>query len=250
MSGTGTRAALEATPPESWSGAVLPGGATTYYRLNRLFQGGTMTREAVDTLLAEENSGEALSSNDIDVIMEMLDTRFRTAAPGKIVEVQPSAPQEVVAANAAMDELGVPELSGPQKATFDSTGYLLLRQVITPEQVEALRGRCAELLELEGIGAGREVHQESGAPRLSALNHKGPEFDPCSFNLQLLSAASYALDGDVCCNNINYRDAIKGHGKICPPPHTHTHTHTHIHTYIHTYTPPPPPPPSPHMFNA
>ena len=41
---------------------------------------------AVDTLLAEENSGDALSSNDIDVIMEMLDTRFRTAAPGKIVE--------------------------------------------------------------------------------------------------------------------------------------------------------------------
>ena len=57
-----------------------------------------MTRNAVDNLLAAENSGEALTSSDIDVIMEMLDTRFRTAAPGKIVEVQASGPAELAVA--------------------------------------------------------------------------------------------------------------------------------------------------------
>ena len=64
------------------------------------------------------------------------------------------------------------------------------RQVITPDEVEALRARCAELLTFEGVDAGREVHQEAGAPRLSALNAKGPEFDACGFNTTLLSAAS------------------------------------------------------------
>ena len=100
--------------PESWSGTVLPGGATTYYRLHRLFQRGAMTRQAVDTLLAEENSNEPLSPNDVDAIMGMLDTRFGDAevwAPGLIVEVEPSPLEERAAARAAMDEMGVPELS-------------------------------------------------------------------------------------------------------------------------------------------
>ena len=216
--------------PESWSGTVLPGGATTYYRLHRLFQRGAMTRQAVDTLLAEENSNEPLSPNDVDAIMGMLDTRFGDAevwAPGLIVEVEPSPLEERAAARAAMDEMGVPELSVAEKASFDRDGCILLKQVITPEQTEAIRARCAELLAAEGIEAGREVHQEAGAPRLAALHHKGEEFDEVCFNTRLLSAAAYALDGDVCCNSyLAYRDAVKGRGQqalhsdgpCCPVP--------------------------------
>ena len=159
--------------------------------------------------------------------MAMLATRYETA-PGAVVAVNPSEPPEIAKACAAMDALGAHAdvLSADDRRQFDQQGFVYLRQVVSPDQLDALRERCATLLASEGAAAGREVHQEAGAPRLSALSHKGPEFDWCHFNPRLLGAARYALDGDVACSSLNYRDALPGRGlqalhtdgPVCPVP--------------------------------
>ena len=60
---------MAAPAPDSWSGSVLPGGASTYYRIHRLKQDSALTREALDALLTRENNGDALSARDVDAIM-------------------------------------------------------------------------------------------------------------------------------------------------------------------------------------
>ena len=227
---------MAAPAPDSWSGSVLPGGASTYYRIHRLKQDSALTREALDALLTRENNGDALSARDVDAIM----ATFTSSADGKADAVNlvggPRAPR--VAADAererarlALAELGARDdgLSAEEKASLEQRGYVMLRQVISPELVEACLQRTAELLEREGAAAGRELHQEAGAPRLSGLDRKGAEFLEVHFQPRLLAAADFVLDGDVAVGGMNYRDvagAGAGHqalpqdSAVAQAPHT------------------------------
>jgi hypothetical protein len=66
------------------------------------------------------------------------------------------------------------------------TGYTALLDVLSGEQVEAVRARLAELLAAEGERAGLEVHRERGTDRLSDLVNKRPVFEPCFTDSRVL----------------------------------------------------------------
>jgi ectoine hydroxylase-related dioxygenase (phytanoyl-CoA dioxygenase family) len=114
----------------------------------------------------------------------------------------------------ALQELGVTDdtLTPQEKETLDQDGYILLRGVLTPAQVDALRARQAQLLEEEGREAGKEVHQEAGTDRLSDLINKGDVFHIVLTQPRVLAAIAYVLSGDLKLSSLNSRNALPGQG--------------------------------------
>lgn len=60
---------------------------------------------------------------------------------------------------------------------LDEQGWLILRDVIDPAWLQALRDRTQELLRQEGAQAGGEFRQEAGSDRLANLVDKGVCFE-------------------------------------------------------------------------
>jgi ectoine hydroxylase-related dioxygenase (phytanoyl-CoA dioxygenase family) len=114
----------------------------------------------------------------------------------------------------ALRELGVSpqHLSAAQKARLDKDGFLLLPGVLSPGQLQVIRGRLAELSAAEGDQAGTEVHREEGTDRLSDLVNKDPVFEVCFTCPQVLAAIAYVL-GDFTLSSLNSRAALPGHGQ-------------------------------------
>ena len=79
-------------------------------------------------------------------------------------------------------------LSAAEKAQLTRDGYLPLPNILTPEQVYQLGARADELVAAEGEAAGLEVHQETGADRLSDLINKDPRYDVCFTHPRVLAA--------------------------------------------------------------
>ena len=87
-------------------------------------------------------------------------------------------------------------LSAAEKAQLTRDGYLPLPNILTPEQVYQLGARADELVAAEGEAAGLEVHQETGADRLSDLINKDPRYDVCFTHPRVLAAIWHVLGAD------------------------------------------------------
>jgi ectoine hydroxylase-related dioxygenase (phytanoyl-CoA dioxygenase family) len=113
----------------------------------------------------------------------------------------------------ALAELGVTgsSLDAETAERLDRDGYASLHDVLSGAQLEAIRGRLAELLAAEGDQAGLEVHQEAGTDRLADLVNKGEMFRPCFTDPRLLACMDHVL-GDFKLSSLNFRAALPGQG--------------------------------------
>ena len=96
-------------------------------------------------------------------------------------------------------------LSAAEKAQLTRDGYLPLPNILTPEQVYQLGARADELVAAEGETAGLEVHQETGADRLSDLINKDPRYDVCFTHPRVLAAIWHVLGSDFRLSSLNFR---------------------------------------------
>ena len=114
----------------------------------------------------------------------------------------------------ALAELGAndTQLTEDEKAALDRDGWVLLRGVLSPAQVEALRLRQSDLLAAEGENAGKEVHQEAGTDRLSDLINKGRVYQIVLTQPRVLAAIAHVLGGDLKLSSLNSRSALPGQG--------------------------------------
>ncbi len=116
--------------------------------------------------------------------------------------------QEALTALGVTDQL----LSQTEKDQLDRDGYLPLGRILSAEQLTAMRQRLDELVEEEGDDAGKEIHQEAGAIRLSDLINKDPIFEVCFTHPRVLGAINHVLNGDLRLSSLNYRSALPGSG--------------------------------------
>jgi ectoine hydroxylase-related dioxygenase (phytanoyl-CoA dioxygenase family) len=114
----------------------------------------------------------------------------------------------------ALHALGVRDdtLTAEEKETLDRDGYLPLRGILSPEQLEAIRANQAALIAAEGDRAGLEVHQERGTDRLSDLINKDPVYWVVITHPKLLAAIAHVLKGDLKLSSLNSRAALPGQG--------------------------------------
>ncbi len=114
----------------------------------------------------------------------------------------------------ALHELGVREdsISDSERKSLDDNGYLILRKILSRECVNSMIRRLDELTRLEGDDAGKEVHQEEGALRLSDLINKDPVFDVCFTHPRVLAGIAHVLRRDLKLSSLNYRAARPGSG--------------------------------------
>jgi ectoine hydroxylase-related dioxygenase (phytanoyl-CoA dioxygenase family) len=107
---------------------------------------------------------------------------------------------------------------------LDTYGYLNLGQLLTPEQVQQVNNRIAELMQSEGENAGSELAEskyirhpkEEGADRLADLVNKGSVFDVFYTHPRVLAGIEAVLGHEFKLSSLNYRAAKpqKGHQKL------------------------------------
>ncbi len=124
--------------------------------------------------------------------------------------------------HATLTELGVQQstLTQAEKDFLDKNGYLNLGQLLSPEQLDRIRGRIDFLLQKEGEAAGAELldsphirhPKEAGADRLADLVNKGEEFDIFYTHPRVLAAMAHVLGEDFKLSSLNYRAAKPGMG--------------------------------------
>ena len=114
----------------------------------------------------------------------------------------------------ALAALGVTDqtLSPAEKDHLDREGYLLLPNMLTPEQIAHMAQATDALIAIEGEEAGKEVHLEAGATRLADLVNKFPGSEICFTHPRLLAAINHVLRGDFKLSSLNYRAALPGYG--------------------------------------
>lgn len=103
---------------------------------------------------------------------------------------------------------------------LETNGYLNLGQLLTPEQVEVINNRLAELLQTEGENAGAELKdskyirhpKEVGADRLADLVNKGTVFDIFYTHPRVLAGIEAVLGQHYKLSSLNYRAAKPGMG--------------------------------------
>jgi ectoine hydroxylase-related dioxygenase (phytanoyl-CoA dioxygenase family) len=121
-----------------------------------------------------------------------------------------------------LQQLGVQEdtLTPQEKRFLDERGYLILGQILTPSQLEAIRTRLQALLEAEGEKAGAELWdskyirhpKEEGADRLADLVNKDPLFDIFYTHPRVLAGVAHVLGAEIKLSSLNYRAALPGYG--------------------------------------
>lgn len=114
----------------------------------------------------------------------------------------------------ALFDLGVraDTLTQAEKDQLDRDGYLPLADILSPEQMEAIRARLDALWAAEGEDAGKEVHQEAGTDRLADLVNKDPIFEVCFTHPRVLAALAHVLGNDLKLSSLNARAALPGQG--------------------------------------
>lgn len=114
----------------------------------------------------------------------------------------------------ALYALGVREntLESQEIRLLDKNGFVILPEVLTRSQVKSFADRLAELAQMEGEDAGKEVHQEVGTLRLANLINKDPRFDICYTHPSVLAAVKHILGINFKANSLNTRSALPGQG--------------------------------------
>ena len=114
----------------------------------------------------------------------------------------------------ALQSLGATDttLTATEKEFLDENGFLVLPGILDAAQIDGLRRRLAELLDLEKENAGREVHQEAGTARLSNLVDKGGVFQVCFTHPRVLAGIAHVLNYDMKLSSLNSRAALPGQG--------------------------------------
>jgi ectoine hydroxylase-related dioxygenase (phytanoyl-CoA dioxygenase family) len=114
----------------------------------------------------------------------------------------------------ALRELGASPgtLSAEQLRRFDELGYVIVENVLTPEDCARMRDAFERIHAAENEKGGHEVHVEPGARRLSNIFNKTDAFDKCLWIPEILSASAHAL-GEIKVHGANVRDPVKGHGQ-------------------------------------
>ncbi|MCJ8329803.1 MAG: phytanoyl-CoA dioxygenase family protein [Lentisphaeria bacterium] len=114
-----------------------------------------------------------------------------------------------------LDSLGVNDqsLSDNEKTLLDEEGYLMLGQLLSEEEVRAYGNCLNRIAEIEGDDAGKEVHQEDGAVRLSNVIDKDPMFEKLLLNPRLLAGVQHILGTDFKLSALNTRAALPGEGR-------------------------------------
>jgi hypothetical protein len=114
----------------------------------------------------------------------------------------------------ALYELGVREdtLTNAEKEFLDMQGYLPLPGILSSEQIASMNDFLDNLVIIEGLDAGKEVHQEPGTNRLSNILDKSDLFDICFTHPRLLAGITRVLQNDLHLSSLNYRAALPGAG--------------------------------------
>ncbi len=114
----------------------------------------------------------------------------------------------------ALRELGVTPntVSDAQKKQFDELGYIIVENVLTPEDCEKMRNEFERIHAAENDKGGHEVHVEPGARRLSNIFNKTDAFDKCLWIPEVLAVSAHAL-GEIKVHGANIRDPNKGYGQ-------------------------------------
>lgn len=114
----------------------------------------------------------------------------------------------------ALRELGVTPstLSDSQKEQLAERGFVIVENVLTPDDCRAMANAFEKLHDAEKDQGGHEVHVEPGARRLSNIFNKTNAFDKCLWIPEVLAASAYLL-GEIKVHGANIRDPVKGHGK-------------------------------------
>lgn len=113
----------------------------------------------------------------------------------------------------ALRNLGVgPDaITAAQKRQLDEQGFFIVENVLSPDEIERMRGAFEDLQARERDTGGHEVHVEPGARRLSNIFNKTTAFDRCLEIPPILAAAHYLL-GEIKLHGANIRDPVQGYG--------------------------------------
>lgn len=102
------------------------------------------------------------------------------------------------------------------KQQMDRDGFAPLPGFMTPELLEALRLRTAEVEAEEGDRAGAEFKQEPGAKRLANLVDKGEVFESILARAEILEVIAHVLGPEFKLGSLNYRSAYPNEGGLQP----------------------------------
>jgi ectoine hydroxylase-related dioxygenase (phytanoyl-CoA dioxygenase family) len=114
----------------------------------------------------------------------------------------------------ALAALGVRDdtLTAEEREALDRDGFVILRNILAQESLEAMRKRTDELVVAEGTEAGKEFEQEAGTDRLADVVNKGEMFEVCFTHPRVLAAVAHVLGGDLKLSSLNGRNALPGQG--------------------------------------
>jgi ectoine hydroxylase-related dioxygenase (phytanoyl-CoA dioxygenase family) len=93
---------------------------------------------------------------------------------------------------------------------LDEAGFVILEDAISPERLDALRRRVAELYEIEADRAGSEFKQEPGCLRLANLVDKGAVFEAVIADPRVLEHVRHVLGPQLKLSSLNARTALPG----------------------------------------
>ena len=115
----------------------------------------------------------------------------------------------------ALEEIGaVPgAATAEEKAALDRDGYVVVPDVLTPDQTKRMAARLKKLATIEGDEAGKDFQVEKGTVRLGSLVNKGPEFDVCFLHPKALALVSHILGDNFGLSSITSRSAKPGEGE-------------------------------------
>jgi len=98
-----------------------------------------------------------------------------------------------------------------ERTQLDEQGYLIFKNLLSLQQIEALLARLEELWAIEGEKAGKENYIEPGVRRLANLASKGSLFREIYAHSRVLEVVEAVMGPEVRASMVNARDV---------PPHT------------------------------
>lgn len=103
-----------------------------------------------------------------------------------------------------------------QRKQLDQAGFILLKGVLSPSQLDCLRERLEELWQEEGEQAGIENYREQNTRRLANLVNKGDIFRLVLRHRVVMDAVEAVIGPDIRLSMLNARDVLPGSGPSQP----------------------------------